>query len=129
MKSCLSHYLTNLMHKICFTISFILCRYMFRAHVLIIRRSKLHYTASGIITTIGRIVKQIFRGTSWLNSEINILRCTVSKTSKNEILCAFMRLSLAILLRLRNVSDKACKEKNTHFIFKNFFPKIVPIMR
>jgi len=26
---------------------------MFRAHVLIIRRSKLHYTASGIITTIG----------------------------------------------------------------------------
>jgi len=27
----LSHYLTNLMHKICFTISFILCLYMFRA--------------------------------------------------------------------------------------------------
>jgi len=30
----LSHYLTNLMHKICFTISFISCLYMFRAHVL-----------------------------------------------------------------------------------------------
>jgi len=29
---------------------FISCLYMFRAHVLIIRRSKLHYTASGIIT-------------------------------------------------------------------------------
>jgi len=28
-----------------FTISFISCLYMFRAHVLIIRRSKLHYTA------------------------------------------------------------------------------------
>ena len=27
--------------------------YMFRAHVLIIRRSQLHYTASGIITAIG----------------------------------------------------------------------------
>jgi len=27
--------------------------YMFRAHVLIIRRSKLHYTASGIITPLG----------------------------------------------------------------------------
>jgi len=27
---------------------------MFRAHVLIIWRSKLHYTASGIITPIGR---------------------------------------------------------------------------
>jgi len=26
---------------------------MFRAHVLIIRKSKLHYTASGIITPIG----------------------------------------------------------------------------
>ena len=42
----LSQYLTNLMHKICFTISFILCLYMFRAHVLIIRRSKLYCTAS-----------------------------------------------------------------------------------
>ena len=41
------------MHKICFTIRFISCLYMFRAHVLIIRRSKLHYTASGIITPIG----------------------------------------------------------------------------
>jgi len=38
----LFQYLTNLMHKICFTISFISCLYMFRAHVLIIRRSKLH---------------------------------------------------------------------------------------
>jgi len=50
---CLSQYLTNLMHKICFTISFISCLYVFRAHVFIIRRSKLHYTASGIITPIG----------------------------------------------------------------------------
>jgi hypothetical protein len=49
----LSQYLSNLMHKICFTISFISCLYMFRANVLIIRRSKLHYTASGIITPIG----------------------------------------------------------------------------
>jgi len=51
--SSLSQYLTNLMHKICFTISFISFLYMFRAHVLIIRRSELHYTASGIITPIG----------------------------------------------------------------------------
>ena len=35
------------------TISFISRLYMFRAHVLIIRRSKLRYTASGIITPIG----------------------------------------------------------------------------
>jgi len=50
---CLSQYLTNLMHKICFTISFISCLYMFRARLLIIRRSKLHYTASGIIAPAG----------------------------------------------------------------------------
>ena len=41
--------LTNFMHKICFTVSFISRLYMFRAHVLIIRRSKLYYTASDII--------------------------------------------------------------------------------
>jgi len=33
----LSKYLTNLMYKICFTISFISCLYVFRAYVLIIR--------------------------------------------------------------------------------------------
>ena len=33
---------------------------MFRAHVLIIRRSKLYYTASGIITPIGgRLVHRL----------------------------------------------------------------------
>ena len=37
----------------CFTVSFISCLYMFRAYVLIIRRSKLHYTTSGIIKPIG----------------------------------------------------------------------------
>jgi len=46
----LSHYLTNLMHKICITISFISSLYMFRAHVLIISRSKLYYTAPGTHT-------------------------------------------------------------------------------
>jgi len=33
IKLYLSQYLTNLKHKICFTISFISCLYMFRAHV------------------------------------------------------------------------------------------------
>ena len=54
-----SLYLTNLMHKICFTVSIISCLYMFRAHVLIIRRSKLHYTASGMITTIDVITPEM----------------------------------------------------------------------
>jgi len=41
------------MHKIfVLQFKFISCLYMFRAYVVIIRRSKLHYTASGIITHI-----------------------------------------------------------------------------
>jgi len=44
----------GLMHKILFYNKFIISLYIFRAHiehcVLIIRRSKLYYTASGIIT-------------------------------------------------------------------------------
>ena len=54
----LSKYLTNLIHKICFRISFISYLYMFRAHVLIIKRSKLHYTASGIITHVGVMIPE-----------------------------------------------------------------------
>ena len=57
------------MHKICFTIRFISCLYMFRAHVLIIRRSKLHYTASGIITPIGgRLVHRLRENCSPLST-------------------------------------------------------------
>jgi len=37
---------------------FISCPYMFRAHVLIIRRSKLYYTVSGIITPTGVIIPE-----------------------------------------------------------------------
>jgi len=37
---------------------FISCLYIFRAHVLIIRRLKLHYTASGIITPIGVMIPE-----------------------------------------------------------------------
>ena len=46
--------------KFLFYNKFISCLYMFRAHVLIIRRSKLHYTASGIITPVGgRLVHRL----------------------------------------------------------------------
>jgi len=31
-------------------------------------------------------------------------------------------LSRSFLLRMRNVSDKSCREKNAHFVFINFFP-------
>jgi len=86
---------------------FISYLYMFRAHVLIIRRSKLHYTyrcedTRGCVMQFWPpdnehvcskhveawnklIVKQKFCASSWLITEINILRCTVSKTSKLSI--------------------------------------------
>ena len=41
------------MHKICFTISLFHASTCFEHNVLIVRRSKLYYTASGIITPIG----------------------------------------------------------------------------
>jgi hypothetical protein len=48
----------------------------------------------------------------------------------HEDLCTFMVISRWILLRMRNVSDKSCREnQNIHFMFNNFFPKIVPFMR
>ena len=41
----------------------------------------------------------------------------------------FMTISRGIL-RMRNVSDKSCREnQNTYFVFNNIFPKIVPFMR
>ena len=43
----------NQLDALNFIISFISSLYMFRAHVLIVRRSKLYYTASGIIKPIG----------------------------------------------------------------------------
>jgi len=48
------------MTKFLFYNKFISFLYMFRAHMLIIRRSKLHYTASGIIKPIGsRLVDRL----------------------------------------------------------------------
>jgi len=42
----------------------------------------------------------------------------------------FCITSPSVLLRMRNVSDKSCTEnQNTHFVFCDFFPKIVPFVR
>jgi len=45
--------LTNLTHKMFFTISLLYASTCFEHYVFIIRGSKLYYTASGIITTVG----------------------------------------------------------------------------
>ena len=38
-------------------------------------------------------------------------------------------ISRSVLFRMRNVSDKCCREnQNTHFVFNNVFPEIVPFM-
>ena len=59
----------------CFTVSYISCLYMFRAHVLIIRRSKLHYTASGIVTPIGgRLVQVLFHAFTCFEHMCYIIR-------------------------------------------------------
>ena len=47
----------------------------------------------------------------------------------HEHIRTFMVVSRSVLLRMRNVSDKSCREnQNTHFVFSNFFPNIVLIM-
>jgi len=38
-----------------------------------------------------------------------------------------MIISYSVLRIMRNVSDKSCTEnQNTHFMFNNFLPKIMP---
>jgi hypothetical protein len=40
----------------------------------------------------------------------------------------FLNLWLYLRLRMRNVLDESCREKqNTLFMFSNFLPKIVPL--
>jgi hypothetical protein len=47
-----------------------------------------------------------------------------------EYVCTFMIVSRWILRRMRNVSDKNCREnQNTLIVFKNFLPKIVLFVR
>jgi hypothetical protein len=46
----------------------------------------------------------------------------------HEDVCTFVISRL--ILRMRNVSGKSCRKNQTaHFMFNNFFPKIVPFMR
>ena len=42
--------------------------------------------------------------------------------ASHEDLSIFMTMSCWILLRMRNISDKSCREnQNTHFMYNNFF--------
>jgi len=42
----------------------------------------------------------------------------------------FLIISRSVLLRMKNISDKSCRENHyTHYVFNNFVSKIVPFMR
>ena len=44
--------------------------------------------------------------------------------------CTFMTISHSVLLRMKNFADENYREnQNTHFMFNNFFSKVVPFMR
>ena len=59
-----------------------------------------------------------------------LLKSDKNNGTLHEDLCTFLILSRSVLLRMRNVSDKSCREnQNNHFVFSNFFSKIVPFMR
>jgi hypothetical protein len=48
----------------------------------------------------------------------------------NEDVFMFMAVSRLLIFRKRNVSNKRCREnQNTHFMFSDFFTKIVSFMR
>jgi hypothetical protein len=87
-------------------------------------------------------------GTSWLPLDgilVNLILELFSKIVKkiqvllkstritgtvHEVVFTVMTVSPQILRRMRNVLDKSCREnKNTHFMFTNFFTKIVPFIR
>ena len=81
------------MHKICLTISLFHASTYFEHHVLIVRRSKLYYTASGIIT-----LKQV--------SGLNLLKITtITKIYKYEhivvkFMCEFFGSDYCVLLTI-----------------------------
>jgi hypothetical protein len=57
-------------------------------------------------------------------SNLTRITCTLREDQ-----CAFMITFRRILLIVRNVSEKVVWKIKTHFVFNNFFPKIVPFGR
>ena len=53
---------------------------------------------------------------------------TIRSRTLHDDLCAFIVISRSVIVRMRNVSDKSCREnRDTHFVFSNFsFSKILP---
>jgi hypothetical protein len=59
----------------------------------------------------------------------DLLKSDKNEVYLNEYLCTFFIISHWILLRMRNFSDKSCREYQSTFLIQHFSPKIVPFMR
>jgi hypothetical protein len=66
------------------------------------------------------------------NLIFSLIRKALLKSDNNNLYCTWrpvhmcMTISRSVLLRMRNVSDKSCREiQNTHFTFNKCFPKIL----
>jgi hypothetical protein len=49
--------------------------------------------------------------------------------TSHDALCTFMIISRSVLLRMRNVSGKSCRENQHTHLMLIFFSKIVPFVR
>jgi len=57
-------------------------------------------------------------------------KLTRTKITVHEDHYTFLTISRSLIRRMRNVSDKNCREdQNSHFVFNIFFVKIVPFVR
>jgi hypothetical protein len=62
-------------------------------------------------------------------SRENLISIKIKKNTLHENVFIFMTIFRRILLRVRNVLNKSCREnQNIYFTFNNFFPKIVPFV-
>ena len=71
---------------------------------------------------------------SFLRKSVHKLQVSLKSDKNNRYFTRrrfhIITISRWIILRMRNVSDKRCREtQNTYFMFINFFPKIVRLMR
>ena len=64
---------------------------------------------------------------------VETIRVSLKSDENNTLLedvCTFIKMCLLILLKIRNTADERRRgNQSTQFMFKNFFPKIVPFVK
>jgi hypothetical protein len=59
-----------------------------------------------------------------------LLKSDMNASTLHTSLCAFMIITVLVLLRMRNVSEESCREnQNTYFMYNNIFSKSAPFRR